>query len=217
MNDTINGADTSKEIKDEIIALGLNPKNTDYIPNIGMIRNKYYIGFVFGTTKGGMFERIKKMIEYKKDSIAKALKENDLESYVFYHERPYRLEALIEGLKKIKTSKKNKALALASVWIDSETPSINYWTWVGLFEKYGRLSMSKENQEAFDSLPDKVEVYRGTTEKYDNGLSWTLNEDIAEFFATRFEEYGEVISKVVDKEDIVAYYGDRDEQEVIII
>ena len=52
--------------------------------------------------------------------------------------------------------------------------------------------MSNEELEVFNNLPNKFKVYRGITETdmeniaYDEGFSWTLLEEKAKWFSTRF-------------------------------
>ena len=95
--------------------------------------------------------------------------------------------------------------------------------------------MSNEELEVFNNLPDKFTVYRGITETdteniaYDEGLSWTLSEEKAKWFSTRFAKNKK--SKVLelevhkntpypakkgDKPKAVAYLNDREEQEIIV-
>ena len=58
-------------------------------------------------------------------------------------------------------------------------------------------------------------VYRGIgTESRENGISWTLDKEKATWFARRFSE-GYVIQGTVEKKDILAFFNDRKEKEVI--
>jgi hypothetical protein len=48
-------------------------------------------------------------------------------------------------------------------------------------------------------------------------LSWTLDRERAEWFANRFDQKGIVIEKAIGKEEIVAYFSGRGDQEIIVI
>lgn len=66
-------------------------------------------------------------------------------------------------------------------------------------------------------LSGVVTIYRGVgSEKYRDGISWTLDREKAEWFATRFTEDGIVYSAKVKSNDILYYISDRGEKEVIV-
>ena len=79
--------------------------------------------------------------------------------------------------------------------------------------------MDEDEYEAFCSLEDSVTVYRGVT-SYNaenvKALSWTLNYDIAVWFAHRFGEDGTVYEAQVAKKYILALFNSNSEQEVIV-
>ncbi|AJW63676.1 hypothetical protein VO54_02204 [Elizabethkingia miricola] len=84
--------------------------------------------------------------------------------------------------------------------------------------------MNKENKEAYDRLPNNVNIYRGMSVKELNSkkfrLSWTLNKDIAEQFKTRnavlYNQNTVVHEMQIEKDRILAYLG-SEEEEVIIL
>lgn len=59
-------------------------------------------------------------------------------------------------------------------------------------------------------------VYRGCVEGYENGYSWTVDKKVAEFFASRFEQNGKVLTRYVRPSAIMDYLTDRGEKEVIV-
>lgn len=66
---------------------------------------------------------------------------------------------------------------------------------------------------------DKVTVYRGIGEynnNFEKGNCWTLSKEKAEWFANRGSK-GKVLQMVVDKEAILYYYNNRNENEVYIL
>jgi len=88
--------------------------------------------------------------------------------------------------------------------------------------------MNEEDLKVYTSLPEKLIIYRGmTTEEFESGdfgVSWTLSEKLAKFFAftygRNFSTHGKkkVVHQLeVSKNEILAYFGDRNEQEVIYI
>ena len=79
--------------------------------------------------------------------------------------------------------------------------------------------MDEEERELFQSLDDVVTVYRGVT-SYNaqnvKALSWTLDREVAEWFAHRFGQNGTVYEAQVRKENIHAVFLGRNEEEVIL-
>lgn len=84
--------------------------------------------------------------------------------------------------------------------------------------------MGEEQIAFYNSIPDQVEIYRGCS--YDEveesgvpeGISWTLDYKVAEFFAYRYgNENGCIVKAIVPKTDIRYATNDRNEKEVIVI
>lgn len=79
--------------------------------------------------------------------------------------------------------------------------------------------LSKE-WKPFESEEEFITVYRGVTKKsspLDKAYSWTLDKKVAEFFATRFESRGKVITAKVRPKDIICLIDTRNEKEVLIL
>ena len=80
--------------------------------------------------------------------------------------------------------------------------------------------MSVNELEILESLPQKVTIYRGVTAENNmnhQALSWTLNRDTAKWFANRFQTGTcEIWQKEIKKEEILCYFGGRNESEVIV-
>ena len=68
-------------------------------------------------------------------------------------------------------------------------------------------------------MPEQIEVWRGTSHKRGvAGLSWTLDQEKAVWFAHRFcsEKRVPFLAKgIVEKDDVLAYFGDRGEREIV--
>lgn len=96
-------------------------------------------------------------------------------------------------------------------WIMMEHPSsdvnVTKREMISWFKKVGYVS----------NLSGVVSIYRGVgSEKYRNGISWTLNKSKAEWFATRFTDNGIVYSAKVKSKDILYYISERGEEEIIV-
>ncbi|MBR9804656.1 hypothetical protein GYB59_24495 [bacterium] len=78
--------------------------------------------------------------------------------------------------------------------------------------------MDEEERQFLAELPDEITIYRG----YDfnqQGWAWTLNPEKAEFFARRatfFWSESFVATAVAKTNDVIAYIGSREEDEIVI-
>lgn len=116
---------------------------------------------------------------------------------------------------------------MLKIWVDSENPNSDVNVPLSEAVKWFRNSnkkilMDEEDFKVYESFPEKVKLYRGIT-KFGNpyGLSWTTNLDTAKWFANRFnindrDNGNYVIEAEVNKEDILAYFSGRNENEVIV-
>jgi hypothetical protein len=85
--------------------------------------------------------------------------------------------------------------------------------------------MTEEEKFEFDSLPDEIEIYRGCSEhEIKSGnyrFSWTTKKSVAQFFAKRNKtKHGIknlVVSRIIKKEEVFAYFNRRNEFEIIYI
>jgi hypothetical protein len=85
--------------------------------------------------------------------------------------------------------------------------------------------MNEEERNQYDLLPNEVTIYRGCSvkeiESGDFRLSWTLNKDVAIFFANEYRSNKhlicDVVELVVKKESLLGYFNERQEEEVIYI
>ena len=147
----------------------------------------------------------------------KALLNKKYDSYVWLHERPYRIEAFQEIQHLLSDTAYWKLLA--DIWTDTENHWQNYEEWKELIgsERGSRhYLMNEEDDQILRSLPDEVIIYRGCQKGInENGLSWTLDKSKAEFFAKRLGKDGIVLEKKISKLDIIAVFTGRNEAEVI--
>jgi hypothetical protein len=162
---------------------------------------------------------------YYRDKLAavrKAEADGDWRLYVDLHERPHRIYALLAATNKgLKKTPSEFWAIVGSVWQDSESiyASLNTWKRLWASEIEGRRTcMSEKDICVFDSLPEQIELWRGTSHTSIGGLSWTLDQEKAIWFARRFCTNSRVplVAKgTVAKGDVLAYFGERDEREIV--
>jgi hypothetical protein len=159
------------------------------------------------------------MLEQKNNQLRKALDTKNFSQYVFLHERPYRV-SVFKDIKHELTDE-NYWKLLSSIWTDTENSYQDLGTWKNLFKsKRGQRHnlMTEDELNTMESLDDTVTIFRGCVKNLnEDGLSWTLDKERAEWFANRFDQEGIVIEKAIGKEKIVAYFGGRGEEEIIVI
>lgn len=113
---------------------------------------------------------------------------------------------------------------LADAWVRSESPNadpnLSKSKLVSLFKAADpEILMDAEERAQLQSLDDKVTIYRGVTSynaRNVKALSWTLDENVARWFASRFGEQGRVYQAQIAKDDILAIFTGRNESEVIV-
>lgn len=123
---------------------------------------------------------------------------------------------------------------LSEVWVSMEFPNRNpdmpvelAKEWFAEAEKSAL--MNADELEVLNRLPDLIHVYRGITDiVHDDGLSWTTDRNIANWFAARWirnediNEDGEpeeryfILHGIAKKKDILAYFSRRGESEIVI-
>lgn len=146
----------------------------------------------------------------------------DWRTYIWLHERPYRIQALYF----IEAEIGNKEFweLFADVWMDTEN-QFQYYNQLEELLKSGRpdkeFLMSEEEREFLKALPETgIQIYRGfhIPEKR-FGMSWTLDLEKAKWFAKRLpraSDTPEVIAGLVDKKFIHAYFDGRNESEILV-
>lgn len=79
-----------------------------------------------------------------------------------------------------------------------------------------------EDKKTYQTIKNSKEItiYRGVTEynekDVDKSLSWTLDVDTALYFATRFNQHGNVYKATISPDEVFAYTNIRNEHEVIV-
>ena len=116
---------------------------------------------------------------------------------------------------------------------DQECANAVFSIWT-MQERFYHCGMSKEKlikmmriaekspllQSDIDDLSDEdtVTIYRGVKVNNYCGLSWTIDKNVAEWFARRFGHNGDkcyIFTGIINKKDILALFNSRNEKEVV--
>jgi hypothetical protein len=169
--------------------------------------------------------RINEHYRFKVEQLAEAEAKGDWSTYVFIHERPYRMEALMDATGKgLIDDPKAYWDLVGSVWVDSENIFESFSEWCELWGENSKdrvHAMNEDEREAFAALPDTITVYRGVSrEDAIDGLSWTTDKQKALWFARRLntKESTPMLAKgKVSKQDVLAHFLGRNESEVVVL
>ena len=130
-------------------------------------------------------------------------------------------------------SRKDIGLYLNTLWVTvefiSQDPNVSNQDIVRLFRQSDPSTLMSEKERDFlDCLPNEITIYRGVclTGKSRHklspyGFSWSLDKQVANWYCTRFgcahNDNAVLYEARIQKKDILAYFGDRaDEQEVVV-
>lgn len=136
--------------------------------------------------------------------------------------KPYRLLFLKEAREYLSVGDFSQFLSEA--WVTAESPNmdtnVSKRELVSMFLSADKSSlMEPEEVQALDDMEDTVTIYRGVTSyngKDLRAMTWTLNREMAEWFAHRFGQEGEVYAAQIEKVHILAYFSRRNEDEIIV-
>ena len=160
-------------------------------------------------------KKYRELIEYEID------KSNLHKIYILIR-KPYRL-AFIKHCEPY-LSEEDLAELFADAWVSSENPnqdvncSLSYL--IKVFRKCNKhYLMQEEDYEVYKSLPDTFTIYRGVAvNRNPKGLSWTQNLETAKWFAHRFDtekDKGYIQTAIAKKENVLAYFNTRNEDEIV--
>lgn len=172
-----------------------------------------------------MHKRYNKMYQLKRAEIAESISTENWAKFVFLHERPYRIDALIEVMSEHDVPQEKLWSLIGNVWTDSENIRQNLDEWREIWDgaERGRNAVMNEAEiAALKALPNEITVYRGFAHKdADQGISWTTDRNRALWFAKRFEA-GEgrtpmLATGRVNKIDVLAHFLGRNETEIVVM
>jgi hypothetical protein len=138
--------------------------------------------------------------------------EGKWDRYVFSHERPYRLEAMLEV-----PPRKLTGQLVRQVWVDSENIDEHLAEWRRIWHACPA-EMSDDERDALSLMPEHILVYRGARglRAAKSGLSWTPTKSVALWFANRFQRRDKYLaSGRVHRDKVWAYLQDREEEIVL--
>ncbi len=157
-------------------------------------------------------------------AVENARLERKFSPYVFLHERPYRLDALTKLLDDDLLYDPAVYWPLvAQVWIDSENiwQNIEQWNYIWTAMSDSLLAMSDADRESFLAMKNMITVYRGLDSRGTReGMSWTTDRKKAEWFSKRFSSQDRtpvVLTASVAKRDVLAYFTNRGENEIVVL
>ena len=205
-----------QEALDDLAAMMQEPLHPDLVPYVedhpeGFFNRvlKHPLVIDLGVMVPG---HINRMYQHKLAAVAQAAAEGRWESWLWLHERPWRLERLEYLVRRQLIQKPTLRDLLLSMWQDTEFPHQFGELPTRLFSASGFIS---DDQDAWDRLPDPLTIYRGGTP---GGISWTLDADKARWFARRFltdEKKHYVFKGRVMKATVWAHVTGRGEQEIV--
>lgn len=171
----------------------------------------------------GMNAMVNMQLRSKKEALNRAFLAKDWGSYIFLHERPYRLDAFM-AINDLMTDEQYWH-HLGGIWTDSENIWQNEQDWriAMTSERPGRAEMmdDEERRVLAEDLQSVVEVHRGfVLDGREEGMSWTKNKVVAKFFARRFARDGQpryVATGKVHRDNILGYFDGRSEYEIVAL
>lgn len=159
-------------------------------------------------------ERWRKYLSEKIDKIS------SVQQFLMIMHKPY-LPVFLKNIKDY-LSDKDYAYMLYEIWIIVECPNhdinVSRTEFLNMFKKANKqFLMSQKEQSVLNQLPETITVYRGLQRNASpEALSWTLDKNIAEWFANRFDNNGEVIKATINKKYVFAYIDGRGEKEIVL-
>jgi hypothetical protein len=154
----------------------------------------------------------------KAKAVAEAKAQRDWHSLILLYNRPFRFSLFDEIAGELSDAEYWQLLG--EVWMDSESLRDEQ----RLIAKHLTSDrperhhlMTEEERAVLAGLPDQLTVYRGRKRNVKSvvGWSWTLSEEKGRWYACRFYEPGYLVTGSVAKADVVAYFGRRNEAEVV--
>jgi hypothetical protein len=182
-----------------------------------ILHHPFIIELFFDPNRCGLINmRFKAKIE----AAVEAREKKNWPSFVFLHERPYRVPALLTAMQ----LGCDDAGLVGNVWTDSENIWQHKKTWIKIWSDLSdpRATMDDNERVCFDVMPETVTIHRGISHPKHNriGLSWTRDKERAVWFAHRFARSSDkpmVIDATVQKKNVLAYFNGRSEEEVVVL
>lgn len=157
-----------------------------------------------------------------KNHLSKKIDQSDLARIYMMINKPWR----ITWLKYIEPylSDKDFAEYLADAWVSEEMPNLNPNVSVKELIRWFKRADKKDLMDQFEydawqQLPDAIELYRGVSHGTEVSISWTTEFETARWFAERFatdERPARTYKVTAEKKDCLCYFRSRGENEIIL-
>jgi len=191
----------------------LDPELEEYLDG-SELRHRWIFDTVSDRSRAA---RTNHIYRSKREQWHESLEQRDWHKFVTVYERPHRLEGFYYIARECTHEEYWDTLGF--VWMDSENIWQNIETWQELWncERPSKSSsMNEHERKVLASLPRELSIYRGFTEGRVEGMSWTLDRDVAVRFAQRFGGIAAVAVAHAKKDDVHAFFDERREREVVI-
>ncbi len=151
------------------------------------------------------------------------LGDGNVYGFVCCHTAPFRVAAFRKALRKLGAKIKDKDYwqTLRLAYETNENPSGHCHTfrrWLAARRRSREYFMELEERDLLRRLPDSFTVYRGYSRFRGEGMSWTLDRRVADWFAHRRADWGQprVITGLVRRDDVLALLESAGEAEVLV-
>lgn len=154
--------------------------------------------------------------------LSEAVSSGDWSQAILLHERPWRVQAIAQYASAMNDASYWRVVAWA--YTDSENVNENFELWGELLnaDRPSRnLMMTSAERQVLAGLPEQIKVFRGDVRKEATDYSWTIDKDVAVWFAKRTARMENrsrslVLEGLVAKQHVIAYKGNRNEAELIV-
>lgn len=160
------------------------------------------------------------VIDEKQKAVQKFVTAKKWDNLLALYEGPFLLKGFVEHAHLFDDDSYWRLLA--HVWTEQEFLWKNQKTFLVLFKSprpQREALMDKSELSEFRKLKDEFSVHRGFSGRRGKGMSWTIDKAKAVWFAKRFAAiFGQpkVASGIVSKTDVLAYFNQRGESEVVV-
>lgn len=179
---------------------------------------------VYSVPHGDAFNPlINRQYIHKKRLMDEAVTQQNYRRYVTIHEKPYRTRAILECQDWMTDAVYWQYVGETWILADAIHPQRHDWRRLWHSKRPGRRDnvMKDCERAAFVELPQAVVMYRAVgCEAGIQGLSWSLDRDIAISLARRYAAmagpYTYVARGVADRNRVLAHFTRRNEAEIVI-
>lgn len=203
----------------------LHPDLVDHIqpgriPGTLVLHHPWIIMIAYGEVRN---RSANEQYAHKKLKVEEALRDRNWHRFLILHERPYRLDALLQIRAYLDEREYWKNVRW--LWTDCENVHEQNEEWRDVWGRAYRvrdLVMNPRELRLYRETPAMLTIYRGfSAPGTELGLSWTTDYNRACWFARRWASHRpdgkpKVATAVCPREEILARLLDRNESEVVV-